>query len=58
MSILFFKKGTLPQNSDGNFIFLFIIFLATPLAYGSSQARDPTYATAVTKAAAVTMPDP
>ena len=32
-------------------------FLATPIAYGSSQARDETHAT-VTQTTAVTVPDP
>ena len=33
-------------------------FFAMPAAYGSSQARDQTHATAVTQAAAVTMWNP
>ena len=35
-----------------------IFFLAAPAVCGNSQARDQTHATAVTQAAAVTMPDP
>ena len=34
------------------------IFLAMPMVCGNSQARDGTCATAVTRAPAVTMPDP
>ena len=34
------------------------IFLASPMACRSSWARDRTHTTAVTQAAAVTMPDP
>ena len=37
---------------------IFFFFLATPTAYGSSQAWDQTYTTAVTQVAAVTKPDP
>ena len=40
------------------FIILFFIFLAMPMANGSSQARDGTCTAAVTPAAAVTTPDP
>ena len=36
---------------------LFIYFLATPVAYGSSQARDQIHATAMTYDTAVAMPD-
>ena len=39
------------------FFFLFF-FLATPIAYGNSQARDRIWASAVTCATAVAMPDP
>ena len=38
--------------------FLFFFFLATPVAYGSFQARNRNPATAVTRATTVTMPDP
>ena len=38
--------------------FLFYLFRAAPVAYGGSQARDQTQATAVTQAPAVTMLDP
>ena len=34
------------------------LFLAMPVACGNSQARDQTYATAATQAAAGTMPGP
>ena len=40
------------------FLNSFIIFLATLVPRGSSQARDQTHATAVTQAAEMTMPDP
>ena len=38
--------------------FSFLFFLASPAACGNSQARDQTCITAVTRAAAVTMPKP
>ena len=38
--------------------FFFFFFLATLVAYGSSQARDPFPAEVVTYAAAAAMPDP
>ena len=38
-------------------LILFGLFFIYPMAYGSSQARDPTHTTAMTWAAAVTMPD-
>ena len=38
--------------------FFFFFFLATPVAYGISQARDPFPAEVVTYAAAAAMPDP
>ena len=40
------------------FLFYFFVSLAVPAACGSSRARDQTLATAVTRAAAVTIPDP
>ena len=40
-----------------DFLFLFN-FMAAPVAYGSSQARDQILATAVTYAATVATPDP
>ena len=36
----------------------FVCFVAACAACGSSQARDQTHTTAVTRAAVVTMPDP
>lgn len=40
------------------FSFFLFFFLAMPALYRSSQAREGTYATAVTQAAVVTMLDP
>ena len=39
-------------------VFLFVCFMATPVAYGSSQARDCIPATAETYAVAVATLDP
>ena len=44
--------------SNLNKFFFFFFFLAAPTACRSSSARDQTQARAVTRATAVTMPDP
>ena len=46
------------SNSDFLNVLLFIYFLATPAACGSSQAKDQTCAIDPTQAAAVTVPNP
>ena len=38
--------------------FFFFLFLATPMVYGSSQARDRIQATALTYTTAAATPDP
>ena len=42
------------------FIYLltYLFILVVPMAYGSSLAKDQTYATAATRATVVTMQDP
>ena len=39
-------------------VFILFFFLATPMAYGRSQARDQIQAAAATYATAAAMPDP
>ena len=55
------KEYGLYLESSGrnwNVVFCFCFFLATPMACGSSRARDQTPATTVTCAIAVATPDP
>ena len=52
------KKIFLSLPPSLSFSFFLSFFLAIPMSYGTSQARDRTHTTAVTQATAVTMPDP
>ena len=54
------KPARRPKRGRGSWdwSFLFFYFLAAPLAFGISQARDHTWATVMTCAIAAATPDP
>ena len=54
-TVSFVERNFRPQDENMAINF---VYLAMLTACGSSQARDQTHTTAVTKARAVTMPDP
>ena len=50
---MFLERGMLYECWTSNFFFLFFLFLAAPMAYGTSQARDQIQASAATYVTAV-----